>query len=168
MKKVLIILSVTLLSFEIFACAAITKKGTLCKRAPSPGSQYCWQHGGSTSSSTGTSSRSRMVQRDDNKTSTSSSASDIVVSMPKDERSDEEWTLTKLRFLDKKVREYVAKGHNPPHDLSQFKRYTHLSFIDQWGTPFKYNHGDDWYTLTSAGKDKAFGTEDDLTLSNRE
>lgn len=33
---------------QVFACAAITKKGTLCKRAPSPGSQYCWQHGGTT------------------------------------------------------------------------------------------------------------------------
>lgn len=37
-----------LLAVEIFACAAITKKGTQCKRAPSPGSQYCWQHGGTT------------------------------------------------------------------------------------------------------------------------
>ena len=33
---------------QVFACAAITKKGTQCKRAPSPGSQYCWQHGGTT------------------------------------------------------------------------------------------------------------------------
>lgn len=29
-----------------FGCEAITKKGTKCKRAPMPGSQYCWQHGG--------------------------------------------------------------------------------------------------------------------------
>ncbi|MBU0507213.1 hypothetical protein KKH27_00055 [bacterium] len=25
-------------------CAAITKKGTRCKRLAQPGSQYCWQH----------------------------------------------------------------------------------------------------------------------------
>ena len=27
-------------------CAAITQKGTRCKRKASPGSKYCWQHGG--------------------------------------------------------------------------------------------------------------------------
>lgn len=27
-------------------CQAITKKGTQCKRTASPGSKYCWQHGG--------------------------------------------------------------------------------------------------------------------------
>ena len=37
-----------LAAVQVFACAAITKKGTQCKRAPSPGSQYCWQHGGTT------------------------------------------------------------------------------------------------------------------------
>lgn len=29
-------------------CAAITKKGTQCKRQASPNSSYCWQHGGTT------------------------------------------------------------------------------------------------------------------------
>lgn len=29
-------------------CAATTKKGTQCKRQASPGSSYCWQHGGTT------------------------------------------------------------------------------------------------------------------------
>jgi hypothetical protein len=27
-------------------CAATTKKGTRCSRTASPGSAYCWQHGG--------------------------------------------------------------------------------------------------------------------------
>jgi len=27
-------------------CQATTKKGTRCKRSASPGSKYCWQHGG--------------------------------------------------------------------------------------------------------------------------
>ena len=49
MKKTIIVLMVIVLSaVQAFACAAITKKGTQCKRAPSPGSQYCWQHGGTT------------------------------------------------------------------------------------------------------------------------
>ncbi len=48
MKKIIVGLIVTFLSFQVIACAAITKKGVQCKRAPSPGSQYCWQHGGTT------------------------------------------------------------------------------------------------------------------------
>ena len=49
MKKLLVVLSILLcFAAQVFACAGITKKGTQCKRAPSPGSQYCWQHGGTT------------------------------------------------------------------------------------------------------------------------
>lgn len=46
MKKNVVMLAVLLVAGQVFACAAITKTGTLCKRAPAPGSQYCWQHGG--------------------------------------------------------------------------------------------------------------------------
>ena len=38
----------TITTFEIAACAALTQKGTPCKRPASPGSDFCWQHGGST------------------------------------------------------------------------------------------------------------------------
>lgn len=41
-------LAVAAIAIEAFACAAITKKGTRCKRPASPGSEYCWQHGGTT------------------------------------------------------------------------------------------------------------------------
>lgn len=45
--KQLLLLGVSFLAVvQVFACAAITKKGTQCKREPVPGSQYCWQHGG--------------------------------------------------------------------------------------------------------------------------
>lgn len=47
-KSIIVLLMVVLSAVQVFACAAITKKGTQCKRAPSPGSQYCWQHGGTT------------------------------------------------------------------------------------------------------------------------
>ena len=46
MKKIVVALVVLMAVVQAFACAAITKKGTLCKRTPVPGSQYCWQHGG--------------------------------------------------------------------------------------------------------------------------
>ena len=49
MKKMLMA-AVCLMAVATFAaqCAATTKKGTQCKRQASPGSQYCWQHGGTT------------------------------------------------------------------------------------------------------------------------
>lgn len=46
MKRLLLFGVSLLVSAQVFACAAITKKGTQCKRKPVPGSQYCWQHGG--------------------------------------------------------------------------------------------------------------------------
>ena len=46
MKKIVVALVVLMAVVQAFACAAITKKGTLCKRTPVPGSLYCWQHGG--------------------------------------------------------------------------------------------------------------------------
>ena len=50
MKKILMMAVVCLMAAATFAaqCAATTKKGTQCKRQASPGSQYCWQHGGTT------------------------------------------------------------------------------------------------------------------------
>ena len=48
MKRLILMLVVLMVAVQAIACAAITKKGTQCKRAPSPGSQYCWQHGGTT------------------------------------------------------------------------------------------------------------------------
>ena len=50
MKKMLMMAAVCLMAAMTFAaqCAATTKKGTQCKRQASPGSQYCWQHGGTT------------------------------------------------------------------------------------------------------------------------
>jgi len=47
MKKLLLsLLCCVAVVFELLACAAVTQKGTVCKRAPVAGSAYCWQHGG--------------------------------------------------------------------------------------------------------------------------
>ena len=45
-RRIFILGIVALGVLSSFACDAITKKGVKCKRAPLPGSQYCWQHGG--------------------------------------------------------------------------------------------------------------------------
>lgn len=48
LNKFIIFIVFAIASISLFACAATTKKGTQCKRPPSPGSEYCWQHGGTT------------------------------------------------------------------------------------------------------------------------
>ena len=55
MKKVLMMAAVCLMAAMTFAaqCAATTKKGTQCKRQASPGSEFCWQHGGTTKAERG-------------------------------------------------------------------------------------------------------------------
>lgn len=55
MKKIMMMAAVCLMAAMTFAaqCAAITKKGTQCKRQASPGSEFCWQHGGTTKAERG-------------------------------------------------------------------------------------------------------------------
>ena len=50
MKKMMIMAAACMMAAMTFAaqCAATTKKGTQCKRQASPGSEFCWQHGGTT------------------------------------------------------------------------------------------------------------------------
>ena len=50
MKKIMMMAAVCLMAAMTFAaqCAATTRKGTQCKRQASPGSEFCWQHGGTT------------------------------------------------------------------------------------------------------------------------
>ena len=50
MKKMMLMAAVCLMAAMTFAaqCVATTKKGTQCKREASPGSEFCWQHGGTT------------------------------------------------------------------------------------------------------------------------
>ncbi|MBO7542904.1 hypothetical protein J6T93_03210 [bacterium] len=50
LKRLLVMFFVFTIAGAVMAaqCAAITKKGTQCKRQASPDSSYCWQHGGTT------------------------------------------------------------------------------------------------------------------------
>lgn len=49
-KKLIVMAAIVLMAFAAIAtqCAGITRRGTQCKRMASPGSSYCWQHGGTT------------------------------------------------------------------------------------------------------------------------
>lgn len=64
MKKLMAALVCVLLATAVMAaqCAATTKKGTQCKRQASPGSSYCWQHGGKASSGSATVAQSADAQ----------------------------------------------------------------------------------------------------------
>lgn len=64
MKKIMAALACVLLATAVMAaqCAATTKKGTQCKRQASPGSSYCWQHGGKASSGSATTAQSANAQ----------------------------------------------------------------------------------------------------------
>jgi putative hemolysin len=56
MKKVLLFFIVAvglIVSVAAEQCQAITQKGRQCRRNASPGSKYCWQHGGAAQSKAG-------------------------------------------------------------------------------------------------------------------
>ena len=50
MKYILLLVNVACIALSVLAaqCEAITKKGSQCKRNASSGSEFCWQHGGTT------------------------------------------------------------------------------------------------------------------------
>ena len=83
MKRILLMGMVVLMSAAAIAaqCMATTKKGTRCKRQSSPGSQYCWQHGGTTKAerdavSTAPSQYSRVSNRSQSEQGTGVSVAD--------------------------------------------------------------------------------------------
>lgn len=50
LKKLMTMMATVMLAVVAIAaqCTATTRKGTQCRRQASPGSSYCWQHGGTT------------------------------------------------------------------------------------------------------------------------
>jgi hypothetical protein len=45
------------------------------------------------------------------------------------------------------------------------KYFSHPVSNDAWGTPYRYILQDNKYTISSAGKDKIFDTNDDIAVS---
>jgi endonuclease YncB( thermonuclease family) len=69
MKKVLLFFIVAvglIVSVAAEQCQAITQKGRQCRRNASPGSKYCWQHGGAAQSKVGdsVSGKKALVKKD--------------------------------------------------------------------------------------------------------
>ena len=70
MKAKIILFALTICGMMISVvadqCMGITKKGRQCRRNASPGSQYCWQHGGAAQSKAGdsVSGKKALVKKD--------------------------------------------------------------------------------------------------------
>lgn len=178
MKKLLIAFVVVCsIAGQAFACAAITKKGTQCKRAPSPGSQYCWQHGGTTKAQRAVSSApvqqtpqqslAAVVQQ-------SNQGSGEVVqqavtssaSLPQTRNlTEEEWTRVRLEAIDNALASYKEHADGKvPMTLQKLRMFSSpsLSFKDGWGVKMRYVTDGVEYIVSSSGPDKTFDTEDDI------
>jgi hypothetical protein len=73
--------------------------------------------------------------------------------------------LTNMREPVKALSEIQKEIGFPNKDLSEGQAHALRTFgIDGWGTPFRFLSMRDLYTVSSAGPDRAFGTEDDISL----
>lgn len=76
-------------------------------------------------------------------------------------------TRTNLTSLERAIELYTARNGTVPQDLKDMQTFGPSVYIDtdSWGNKIKYEKLDDSrYRLTSAGKDKTFGTSDDIVI----
>lgn len=73
-------------------------------------------------------------------------------------------------ILHQKVAAYVSETGSYPTDLSQIPDLNEKLKTDHWGTPYKLEVIDpavDEFLIRSAGEDKVFGTDDDITTDSK-
>jgi hypothetical protein len=78
-----------------------------------------------------------------------------------------ELTQVNLATMQKAIDLFIATEGEAPADLKTLfaARLFSGDPSDGWGTPFKYEKlSDSSYRLTGAGKDRTFGTDDDVVL----
>lgn len=78
--------------------------------------------------------------------------------------------LTKINMtaLQQAVVTFIAQEGRTPENLKEMQRINPVpvTSLDAWGTAIKYERlSDDNFRLTSAGRDKAFGTSDDIIVT---
>ena len=89
--------------------------------------------------------------------------------------TDEQRTRVALTGIESAVAIYVAERGSPPASLDllvsthvQGEPYLSRLPLDAWGTPFALElRPDGGWTVRSAGRDRAVGTSDDLTVGGR-
>jgi hypothetical protein len=83
------------------------------------------------------------------------------------DRMRAELTQVNMGTLQKAIDYYIASEGEAPADLKTLfaARLFSGDPSDGWGTPIEYEKlSDSTYRLTAAGKDRTFGTDDDVAL----
>ena len=81
----------------------------------------------------------------------------------------EKTTRTNLMSLEKAIDLFIAQSGKIPKDLKEIQTFSRSVYVDtdSWGNKIKYERiSDSSYRLISAGKDKSFGTDDDIIIKN--
>lgn len=78
----------------------------------------------------------------------------------------EKLTAANMSSLAREIHSYIAMEGRAPQNLKELQEFRRipLGTTDVWGTIIRYERlGDEDFRLTSAGPDRAFGTEDDIS-----
>jgi hypothetical protein len=78
-------------------------------------------------------------------------------------------TRTNLTSLEKAIDLFIAQNGKVPKDLKEMQTFSRSVYVDTdaWGNKIRYERiSDENYRLISAGKDKAFNTDDDIIIKN--
>lgn len=78
-----------------------------------------------------------------------------------------ELTKVNMAALQQAIVTFIAQEGRTPENLKEVQRIHSFATanLDAWGTAIKYERlSDDNFRLTSAGRDKAFGTSDDVVI----
>lgn len=81
----------------------------------------------------------------------------------------EKTTRTNLTSLERAIDIFIAQNGRVPDDLKEVQTFSRSVYIDtdSWGNKIKYERiSESNFKLVSAGKDKTFGTEDDIVVKN--
>jgi len=84
-------------------------------------------------------------------------------------KAQTEVTKSNLQNLEKSVLSYISEQGRAPESLQDLRISGVLSgvVVDGWGSAIKYERlSDSSFRLTSPGKDKAFGTPDDVVIED--
>lgn len=84
-------------------------------------------------------------------------------------RAKDKLTRTNMISLTHSIDAYIANWGEAPASLNDIRSTNPLTLgkEDAWGTKLKYERlSAEKIRLTSAGKDKTFGTEDDIVVEN--
>jgi hypothetical protein len=79
-----------------------------------------------------------------------------------------ELTKVNMAALQQAIVTFIAQEGRTPENLKEAQRIHSFATanLDAWGTAIKYERvSSDNFRLTSAGRDKAFGTSDDIVIN---